>query len=69
MIQVEGPDDFVVATGEAHSVQDFLDETFGYVNLDWHDYVKIDPRYFRPNEADYLQGDPRKARRVIGWET
>ena len=68
MLQVEGPDDFVVATGEAHSVRDFLDETFGYVNLDWHDYVKIDPRYFRPNEVDYLQGDPGKARRLIGWE-
>ena len=68
MLQAEGADDFVVATGEAHSVREFLDEAFGYVNLDWHDYVKIDPRYFRPNEVDYLQGDPGKARRIIGWE-
>jgi len=68
MLQAEGADDFVVATGEAHSVREFLDEAFGYVNLDWHDYVKIDPRYFRPNEVDYLQGDPGKARRMIGWE-
>jgi len=68
MLQADGPDDFVVGTGEAHSVQEFLDEAFGYVNLDWHDYVKIDPRYFRPNEVDYLLGDPGKARRLIGWE-
>jgi GDPmannose 4,6-dehydratase len=68
MLQADGSDDFVVGTGEAHSVREFLDEAFGYVNLDWHDYVKIDPRYFRPNEVDYLQGDPGKARRLIGWE-
>ena len=68
MLQADGSDDFVVGTGEAHSVREFLDEAFGYVNLDWHEYVKIDPRYFRPNEVDYLQCDPGKARRLIGWE-
>jgi len=50
MLQHESPGDFVVGTGEAHSVRDFLDEAFGYMNMDWHDYVKIDPRYFRPTE-------------------
>jgi GDPmannose 4,6-dehydratase len=45
-----------------------LDEAFGYVNLDWHDYVQIDPRYFRPTEVDHLQADPSKAQRVLGWE-
>jgi len=68
MLQADGSDDFVVGTGEAHAVREFLDEAFGYVNLDWHDYVKIDPRYFRPNEVDYLLGDPGKAQRLIGWE-
>jgi GDPmannose 4,6-dehydratase len=58
----------VIGSGEAHSVREFLNEAFGYVNLDWHDYVKIDSRYFRPNEVDFLQADPGKARRVFGWE-
>jgi len=51
-----------------HSVCEFLDEAFGYLNIDWHDYVKIAPRYFRPNEVDLLRADPSKARRVIRWE-
>ncbi len=68
MLQCETPDDFVIGTGESHSVREFLDEAFGYLNMDWHDYVKIDPRYFRPNEVDFLQADPGKARRVLGWE-
>ncbi len=68
MLQHDVPDDFVIGTGEAHSVRDFLDEAFGYVNLDWHDYVKIDPRYFRPTEVDYLQADPSKAQKELGWE-
>ena len=63
-----GPDDFVVATGESHSVSEFLDETFGYVDLDWREYVKIDPRYFRPSEVDALEGDSSKARKALGWE-
>jgi GDPmannose 4,6-dehydratase len=68
MLQYDRPDDFVVGTGESHSVRDFLDEAFSYVNMDWHEYVKIDPRYFRPNEVDYLQADATKARKALNWE-
>lgn len=67
MLQQEQPDDYVIATGETHSVREFLDEAFGYLQLDWHSYVKIDPKYFRPAEVDILLGDPSKARRVLGW--
>lgn len=68
MLQQDKPDDFVIGTGEAHSVRDFLDEAFGYVDMDWHKYVEIDPRYFRPTEVDYLLSDPSKAREKLGWE-
>ena len=68
MLQQEEPDDFVVATGETHSVRDFVEEAFGYLDLDWHDYVEIDPRYFRPVEVEYLKGDPAKAKQKLGWE-
>lgn len=68
MLQLEEAHDFVIGTGEAHSVREFLDEAFGYVNLDWQDYVKIDPRYFRPTEVDHLLADPGQAIRVLGWE-
>jgi len=68
MLQHDTPADFVIGTGEAHSVREFLEEAFGYVNLDWHDYVKIDPRYFRPTEVDYLLADMTKARTEISWE-
>ena len=68
MLQREIAEDFVIGTGEAHSVREFLDEAFGYVNLNWHDYVRIDPRYFRPTEVDHLLADPRKAKKVLGWE-
>ncbi|MFZ3150336.1 MAG: GDP-mannose 4,6-dehydratase [Anaerolineaceae bacterium] len=68
MLQQDEPDDFVIGTGEAHSVRDFLDEAFGYVDMDWHKYVEIDPRYFRPTEVDYLLSDPSKAREKLGWE-
>jgi GDPmannose 4,6-dehydratase len=68
MLQQDSPDDYVIATGESHSVKDFLEEAFGYQGLDWNDYVTIDPRYFRPTEVDYLQGDPSKARRKLGWK-
>ena len=67
MVQAEKPDDYVLATGETYSVRDFLDEAFGYVGLDWQDYVKIDPRYFRPSEVDLLCGDASKAQRELGW--
>jgi len=68
MLQQPEPDDFVIATGETHSVRDFLDEAFGYVKLNWKDFVKIDPRYYRPNEVDLLLGDASKARQKLGWQ-
>lgn len=68
ILQLDHPDDFVIGTGETHSVREFLEEAFQYVGLDWHEYVVIDPKYFRPNEVDYLQADSRKAREVLGWE-
>ena len=68
MLQQDEPLDFVIGTGEAHSVRDFLDEAFGYVGLDWRDHVRIDPRYFRPTEVDYLLADAGQARRLLGWE-
>jgi GDPmannose 4,6-dehydratase len=68
MLQADEPDDYVLATGETHSVRDFLDHAFGYANLDWHDYVQIDERYFRPAEVDLLLGDAAKAKEKLGWE-
>lgn len=68
MLQMDHPDDFVIGTGESHSIREFLDEAFGYVNMDWHEYVKIDPRYFRPTEVDYLLADASRAREILGWE-
>ncbi len=68
MLQHSEPGDFVVATGEAYSVRQFLDEAFGYANLDWKEYVEIDSLYFRPTEVDYLLGDPSKARSTFGWK-
>ena len=68
MLQQEKPDDYVIATGETHSVREFLDEAFSYAGLDWKGVVKVDPKYFRPAEVDILQGDPSKARRVLGWQ-
>ena len=67
MMQLDQPDDFVVGTGEAHSPREFLEQAFGYVGLDWQDYVEIDPRYYRPTEVDYLLADSSKAQQVIGW--
>lgn len=67
MLQQPEPDDYVIATGESHSVREFLEEAFTYAGLDWRDYVEIDPRYFRPTEVDDLQGDPTKAREKLGW--
>ena len=68
MMNAEEADDYVVATGETHSVREFLEKTFRYLDLDWEKYVEIDPRYFRPAEVDLLLGDPSKARRQLGWE-
>ena len=68
MLQQDEPDDYVIATGETHSVREFLDEAFGHLDLDWKQFVEIDPRYFRPAEVDLLIGDASKARRKLGWE-
>jgi GDPmannose 4,6-dehydratase len=68
MLQQEKPDDFVLATGESHSVQEFIEEAFGYANLDWRRYVELDARYLRPSEVDCLEGDAAKAREALGWE-
>ncbi len=68
MLQQEEPDDYVVATGKAHSVREFLEGAFSCVDLDYRDFVEIDPKYYRPSEVDFLQGNPAKAKRVLGWE-
>ena len=68
MLQQEKADDFVIATGETHTVRDLLDEAFGYLDLDWEKYVEIDPRYYRPTEVDFLLGDATKARSLLKWE-
>lgn len=68
MMQHDKPDDFVVATGETHTVREFVEEAFGLTGLDWKKYIEIDNRYLRPTEADILIGDPSKAKRELGWE-
>jgi GDPmannose 4,6-dehydratase len=68
MLQQDKPEDFVIATGEAHTVREFLDGVSDCLGFDWGPYVEIDPRYFRPTEVDYLLGDASKAKRVLGWE-
>ena len=67
MLQQPEPDDYVIAAGETHSVREFLDEAFGYLEMDWKPYVEIDPRYFRPSEVDILVGDASKAREKLAW--
>ena len=68
MLQADMPDDYVIATGETHSVREFLDESFGMLDLDWKEYVEKDERYYRPAEVDLLLGDATKAREQLGWE-
>jgi GDPmannose 4,6-dehydratase len=68
MLQQDEPDDYVIATGEQHSVREFVEEVFGLLDMDWREHVEIDPKYFRPAEVDVLQGDTTKARRKLGWE-
>ncbi len=68
MLQQDEPDDYVVATGETHSVEEFVEETFAYLDLDWQEHVVQDPRFYRPAEVDLLVGDPSKAGRKLGWE-
>lgn len=68
MLQQPDPDDYVIATGETHTVRELLDVAFGHLNLEWQKYVKIDSRYFRPTEVDLLIGDASKAKTKLGWE-
>lgn len=68
MLQQPDPDDYVIATGETHTVRELLDVAFGHLNLEWQKYVKIDPRYFRPTEVDLLIGDASRAKTKLGWE-
>jgi GDPmannose 4,6-dehydratase len=67
MLQQDQPDDYVIATGETHSVREFLEEAFSHAGLHWQDHVKVDPKYFRPAEVDLLLGDPTKAAEKLGW--
>ncbi|HEV8001415.1 MAG TPA: GDP-mannose 4,6-dehydratase [Planctomycetaceae bacterium] len=68
MLQSDEPNDYVIATNETHTIREFLDETFSYLELNWQDYVEIDTRYFRPTEVDLLIGDYSKAKDLLGWE-
>ncbi len=68
MLQHHTPDDYVLATGETQTIRQFLDYSFGHLDLDWEKYVEIDPRYFRPTEVNLLLGDASKAKRILGWE-
>ena len=68
MLQQEESDDYVIATGETHAVQEFVEEAFSYAGLDWRDHVEIDPKYYRPSEVDLLVGDASKAKRLLEWE-
>ena len=68
MLQQPKPDDYVIATGETHSVREFLEQAFSHVGLDWQKHVVVDPKYFRPAEVDLLLGNPTKARQALGWE-
>jgi GDPmannose 4,6-dehydratase len=67
ILQQDKPEDFVIGTGETHPVQEFVDKAFSYVDLDPEEYVKIDPRYFRPTETEKLVADPQKARKKLDW--
>lgn len=68
ILQHDRPDDFVIGTGESHSVREFVEKAFAYVGLDWNDHVRIDPRYFRPTEVESLIADPSKSKKLLGWE-
>ena len=68
MLQQSAPDDYVIATGETHSIREMCETAFGCVGLDWQEYVKHDPRFMRPAEVDLLVGDASKAHKALGWE-
>jgi GDPmannose 4,6-dehydratase len=69
MLQTDEPDDYVIGTGEAHSVREFCERAFGLVGLDWKPFIKVDPVYFRPTEVEFLQADPSKAASKLGWKS
>jgi GDPmannose 4,6-dehydratase len=68
MLQQEQPDDYVIATGETHTIRELLDVAFEHVGLNWRQHVRVDPRYYRPTEVDILLGDASKAERLLGWK-
>ena len=68
MLQRDVPDDYVIATGETHTIRELLDVAFEHVGLNWRQYVRVDPRYYRPTEVDILLGDASKAERLLGWK-
>jgi GDPmannose 4,6-dehydratase len=68
ILQQDDPSDYVLGTGEAHTVREFLEEAFGYLDLDWREYVELDPRYLRPAEVEFLLADTSKAHRALEWE-
>jgi len=68
ILQQDAPDDYVIGTGESHSVREFVAESFAYAGLDWEKYVKIDPKYYRPTEVEFLHADASKARTKLGWQ-
>jgi GDPmannose 4,6-dehydratase len=68
MLQQETPGDYVIGTGEAHTVREFCELAFAAAGMDWREYVEVDPRYFRPAEVDFLLADPTLAKRSLGWE-
>ncbi|MGH7790850.1 MAG: GDP-mannose 4,6-dehydratase, partial [Thermodesulfobacteriota bacterium] len=68
MLQNDTPGDFVIGTGESHSIKQFMEEAFLYSGLDWREYIKIDPKYFRPTEVEALRADSTNARKSLGWE-
>ena len=68
MLQQDTPDDYVIATGETHTVQEFVEIAFGHAGLNWEEHVKLDPKFIRPAEVDLLIGDPSKAKKELGWE-
>lgn len=68
MLQMDTPHDFVLGTGETHTVREFVEESFGYVGLDWRDFVKEDPQYLRPTEVDVLVANPEKAKSLLKWQ-
>ncbi len=68
ILQQNDPDDFVIGTGETHSIKEFLEETFNYLDMDWNKYVKIDPRYFRPTDVEILRADTSKSEKILDWQ-